>query len=185
MTTLFSGGGVMGRIAQTAAGRNAGDYQGAQRRVRPKAVSIRASLSRAVEKGKVQASDMDAALMRIEAVSEFSKAAGAAIVIEAVVEDLAKKKSIFAEVSSVVSEQAIMATNTSALGVSDIASAVTRPERFLGLHFFNPVPAMKLVEVIRGAQTSDSTLAAGIAFVERLGKTPCVIRYTEQSSPGC
>ncbi len=178
---LVLGGGVMGRgIAQTAA--QAGMWviikelndEFAQKAV----ASIRSSLARAVEKGKVQASDMDAVLERIEAVSDFSRAGDASIVIEAVVENSAKKKSIFAEVSSVVSEQAIMATNTSALGVSDIASAVTRPERFLGLHFFNPAPAMKLVEVIRGARTSDSTIAAGIAFVERLGKTPVRVKDT-------
>jgi 3-hydroxybutyryl-CoA dehydrogenase len=178
---LVIGGGTMGRgIAQTAAqaGLPVILKELTPELARKALAAIRASLERAVEKGKVQPADMAAALGRIEATDRLDAAARATVVIEAVVEDLAKKKDILAHVSGLVSPRTILATNTSALRVSDLAEAVAGPDRFLGLHFFNPAPAMKLVEVVRGRQTSDAALASAVGFVERLGKTPVRVKDT-------
>jgi 3-hydroxyacyl-CoA dehydrogenase / enoyl-CoA hydratase / 3-hydroxybutyryl-CoA epimerase / enoyl-CoA isomerase len=98
------------------------------------------------------------------------------LAIEAVVENLAVKHAVLAEMEQAVSADAIVATNTSSLRVDDLAAALTRPEQFVGLHFFNPVPVMPLVEVIRGSRTSDTTLATAVGYARALGKTPIVVR---------
>jgi 3-hydroxyacyl-CoA dehydrogenase/enoyl-CoA hydratase/3-hydroxybutyryl-CoA epimerase/enoyl-CoA isomerase len=97
------------------------------------------------------------------------------LVIEAVIEDLAVKQAVFAELESAVREECVLASNTSSLAIGAMAVALKRPERFLGLHFFNPVDRMPLVEVVRGERTDDRTVATGFALAKRLGKTPIVV----------
>ncbi len=102
--------------------------------------------------------------------TDFADLAPAEIVIEAVFEDLALKQHVFRELSAVCASNAILASNTSGISITEIAAAATQPERVIGLHFFNPVPAMKLVEIIRAYQTSDATVEAGQGFCRQLGK---------------
>ena len=117
------------------------------------------------------AEDRDAALPRIIGTLDMQDAAKADVVIEAAVEDLDVKRSIFSKLDGIVSPGCILATNTSSLSVTAVASAVGRPDKVVGLHFFNPVPRMALIEIIRGAATSDETYEAAKALSERLGKT--------------
>ena len=117
------------------------------------------------------AEDRDAALPRIIGTLDMQDAAKADVAIEAAVEDLGVKRSIFSKLSGIVSPGCIFATNTSSLSVTAVASAVGRPDKVVGLHFFNPVPRMALIEIIRGAATSDETYEAAKALSERLGKT--------------
>jgi 3-hydroxybutyryl-CoA dehydrogenase len=131
---------------------------------------IEKQLARAVEKGKAEQADADAVRARIQGTTSYADLAGCDLVIEAITEDLGLKLEMWKEVDAVVEEGALFATNTSSLSVIDQAASTSRPERFLGLHFFNPAQVMKLVEVVRGITTSDETLAAGVAFTESLGK---------------
>ena len=117
------------------------------------------------------AEDRDAALPRIIGTLNMQDAAKADVVIEAAVEDLDVKRSIFSKLDGIVSPGCILATNTSSLSVTAVASAVGSPDKVVGLHFFNPVPRMALIEIIRGAATSDETYEAAKALSERLGKT--------------
>ena len=126
------------------------------------------------------AEDRDAALPRIIGTLDMQDAAKADVVIEAAVEDLDVKRSIFSKLDGIVSPGCILATNTSSLSVTAVASAVGRPDKVVGLHFFNPVPRMALIEIIRGAATSDETYEAAKALSERLGKTA----VTVNESPG-
>lgn len=138
---------------------------------------IDAMLSKGVEKGKVSAEDREAVLGRLTTSSDLKAACeGADVVIEAAPEKLELKKEIFATVASVVAPDALVATNTSSLSIGAIAEADTNPERFLGLHFFNPVPIMKLLEIVVGEATSDEAVAQARAFAERLGKDPIVVK---------
>jgi 3-hydroxybutyryl-CoA dehydrogenase len=102
------------------------------------------------------------------------------LVIEAIVEKLEPKASLFAELATIAQSQAVLASNTSSLSISSLARASGRPDRFLGLHFFNPVPVLPLVEIVRGMETSDETLATSLRFVQAIGKTPIVV----SDSPG-
>jgi 3-hydroxybutyryl-CoA dehydrogenase len=129
-------------------------------------------LSRGVEKGRLTQEEKDAALGRLCLVANLSDLASCPLVIEAAFEDLEVKRSLFAELDEIVSPEAILATNTSALPVTEIADATSRPERVVGMHFFNPAPVLPLVEVIRTAHTSDKVFDAAYAFVERIGKEP-------------
>jgi len=131
-------------------------------------------LQRRMEKGKISQDDMDSVLSRINWATGLEPAAESDIVIEAVLEDIDLKKDIFGELDNLCSSDTIMATNTTALSVSEIASATSRPEKIIGMHFFNPAVVMKLVEIIRGNQTSDETVAATREFAEKLGKIPVV-----------
>ena len=126
------------------------------------------------------AEDRDAALPRIIGTLDMQDAAKADVVIEAAVEDLDVKRSIFSKLDGIVSPGCILATNTSSLSVTAVASAVGRPDKVVGLHFFNPVPRRALIEIIRGAATSDETYEAAKALSERLGKTA----VTVNESPG-
>jgi len=131
-------------------------------------------LQRRVEKGKISQDDMDSVLSRINWATGLGPASESDFVIEAVLEDIDLKKDIFSELDDLCSSDTIMATNTTALSVSEIASATSRPEKIIGMHFFNPAVIMKLVEIIRGNQTSDETVAATREFAEKLGKIPVV-----------
>ena len=135
-------------------------------------------LSRGVEKGRLSAEDKDAALGRLCLVTDLAELASCQLVIEAVFEELDVKRETFAELDRIVSPEAILATNTSALSVTQIATATQRPERVIGLHFFNPAPVLPLVEVIRTPHTSDEVFDAGYAFVQRVGKEPVACNDT-------
>ncbi|UAK24863.1 3-hydroxybutyryl-CoA dehydrogenase [Sphingomonas nostoxanthinifaciens] len=128
-------------------------------------------LARAVEKEQIAAADRDAALDRIEAVDSLAAMAEAALVIEAATEREAVKRAIFAEVAKALGPDAILATNTSSIPITRLAQATPDPARFMGVHFFNPVPVMKPIELIRGLATSDATVARVEAFARSLGKT--------------
>jgi 3-hydroxybutyryl-CoA dehydrogenase len=131
---------------------------------------IEKQLARAVEKGRMEQSDADAVRARITPTLEYGDLADSDLVIEAITEDLALKLAMWGEVDALVKPEAFLATNTSSLPVIDQAAATSRPDRFLGLHFFNPVQVMKLLEVIRGVTTSDEAFAVGMEFGARLGK---------------
>ena len=133
---------------------------------------IAASLSRHVERGLVAQADADAARGRIVAAGAVADAVrGADLVIEAALEDEAVKKAVYAEVTPHLGPQTLLASNTSSISITRLASATDRPDRFIGLHFMKPAPAMRLVEIIRGIATSAETHSAAVAFAESLGKT--------------
>jgi 3-hydroxybutyryl-CoA dehydrogenase len=130
------------------------------------------SLSRAVEGGKLSREQAAAAEERIALTTELREIAGAGLVVEAVPEDERLKLEVITAVGEVVGEQAIVGSNTSSIPITQLAQAVARPERVIGLHFFSPVPVMALVELVVALDTSPDTLAAARAFVERIGKRP-------------
>ena len=132
---------------------------------------IGANLARQVEKGKLVQANADAILARVATAVGVEAVAGHDIVIEAVFEDEALKRETWAAVTDVADPSALFATNTSSISITALATATDRPDRFIGLHFFSPVPVMRLVEIIRGLETSDATAAAARAFAEELGKT--------------
>ena len=125
---------------------------------------IEKQLARAVEKGKLEQGDADAARGRIAPTTDYADFAGCDLVIEAITEDLGLKLEMWRELDGIVKPDAYFATNTSSLAVVDQAAATSRPERFLGLHFFNPAQVMALVEVIRAVTTSDEAFQAGLEF---------------------
>lgn len=136
--------------------------------------SIARSLGRAVERGRLGAEERDAALARIHTTTELDALSDADIVIEAVTEDLAIKNELFRALDELCPPETIFASNTSSLTIADMAAATRRPDRMVGLHFFNPVPVMKLVEVIRGIATEESTFETAKEYVTRLEKTMTV-----------
>ncbi len=129
------------------------------------------SMARGVERGKLTAADRDAARARIRGTTRLADLGGCDIVLEAIIENMEEKKTLYRELDTVCPPATIFASNTSSLSITEMASVTKRPERFLGLHFFNPVPVMKPVEMIRGLSTSEETLATARAFCETLGKT--------------
>lgn len=140
---------------------------------------IEAAFGKAVDRGKCTPAARDAALARLEmAESPEQAACDAAIVIEAVPERLDLKRRIFAEVERAVHAGALLASNTSSLSITEIGGVLRHRDRMIGLHFFNPVPAMALLEIVRGADTSDDAVARARAFAELLGKVPIVVRDT-------
>ena len=139
--------------------------------------SIRANLDKGIEKGKVTEEQRDAVLGRLTAAPDLDAAAGESdLVIEAAPESLELKKQIFARVDAVAPAHAILASNTSSLPVTQIAEATARPDKVLGMHFFNPVHIMKLLEIVRADTTSQATVDAIVAFGEAMGKDPIVVR---------
>jgi 3-hydroxybutyryl-CoA dehydrogenase len=142
--------------------------------------SIRKSLERLVSKQKISDTEMTEALDRIRGVVPLEELKGCERVIECAPEDLELKRDLLAKLDGILGEESIIATNTSSLSVTKLASFLRRPAHFVGLHFFNPVPAMKLVEVVRGMRTSDSTVAAVRGLAENLGKVPVDVK----DSPG-
>jgi len=129
-------------------------------------------LGRKVEKGRMEQGERDAALERLSVTTDLAELAGCDLVIEAIVEELEPKQELFADLEQIVGAAAVLATNTSALSVTEIASAASTPERVVGMHFFNPAPLMPLVEVVRAERTSDDEFETAYSFGERLGKTP-------------
>ena len=135
-------------------------------------------LSRGVEKGRLTQDAKDDALGNLTLTTELSDLAGCQLVIEAAFEDLGVKRELFGELDRIVPAPAILATNTSALSVTQMADATRTPERVVGLHFFNPAPVLPLVEVVRTAHTSDETFDTAYAFVQRIGKEPVACNDT-------
>jgi 3-hydroxybutyryl-CoA dehydrogenase len=135
-------------------------------------------LGRGVEKGRLTQEDKDAALGRLTLTTELDDLAGCELAIEAAFEDLEVKRDLFAQLDRILPPPAILATNTSALSVTQIAGAAQHPERVVGLHFFNPAPVLPLVEVVRTAHTSDEAFETAHAFAERIGKEPVACNDT-------
>jgi 3-hydroxybutyryl-CoA dehydrogenase len=131
---------------------------------------IASSLKKGVEKGKMTQTEMDAILARIKGTTEISDFAGCDLVIEAVVEDLEVKKKLFAELDKICPAHAVLASNTSVLSVTDIAVATKRPDKVLGIHFSNPVPLMKMLEIVTTLATSDETLTTARDYCSSIGK---------------
>ena len=141
---------------------------------------IEKSLGRQVEKGKLAAEARDAALARLTPCEDLTALAGAALVIEAIVENLEIKRRLFAELEEICGETCLLASNTSSLSISAVASGMAHPGRILGMHFFNPAPVMKLVEVVRGLASERAACDALEDLSRRWGKTPIQVK----SSPG-
>ncbi len=142
---------------------------------------IKKPLMKRVEKGKMTQQDVDAIVSKIHGFVDLKEALeGADLVIEAVIEDMDLKKTVFKESDEICPEGVIFASNTSSLSVTEMGSITSRPDKFVGLHFFNPAPVMKLVEVIRGSETSDETLQFAKDFCVKLGKEPVEVN----ESPG-
>ena len=133
---------------------------------------IERQLARGVEKGRLSEDDKDRTLALLEPVDDVAALAGCDLVIEAVFEDLGVKHDLFGRIEAVVTAETVLATNTSALSVTEIAAALDRPERVVGMHFFNPAPVLPLVEVIRGQKTAATSFDTAYAFAERIGKDP-------------
>jgi 3-hydroxybutyryl-CoA dehydrogenase len=134
--------------------------------------TIERYLTRGVEKGRLSEADRDAALGRLELTTELSALAECDLVIEAVLEELELKRGVFAELDRLTGPDAILATNTSALSVSEIADAAERPDRVVGMHFFNPAPVLPLVEIVRTRESSEDAVETAYAWAERVGKQP-------------
>jgi len=137
---------------------------------------IKKFLEDGVAKGKVTAEDRDRTLANIKGTTKLEDLAGCDLVIEAVTENIAVKKEVFSTLDAVCATDAVLASNTSSLSVTEIASFTKRPERVLGLHFFNPVPLMKLVEIIRALSTNDAAFEKAKGYVETIGKTPVIAK---------
>ena len=167
------GSGIMGAGLAEVAARSGFDVVVRSRtRAGADAVvsGVAASFERQVGKGKMEAAERDEALGRIEPTDHLGRLADCELVIESVIEDLATKRELFAELEQIVKPDGILATNTSTLPVVELAVATQRPDRVCGIHFFNPAPLMKLVEVVRPITASDDTIKAAIAFAAACGK---------------
>ena len=156
---LEAGFEVMGREVTEELGRAAADRIGY-------------FLTRKVEKGTLAQADRDAAMARLETTTEVGELGSCHLVIEAIVEELEPKRALFAELERVCRSEAVLATNTSALSVTEIAGATTSPERVVGMHFFNPAPLMPLVEIVRAEHTGDAAVETAFGVAVRMGKTP-------------
>jgi len=143
--------------------------------------SIDRFLSRSVEKGKMEAAQKDAVMGRIQGTTDIALMKDVDFVIEAVIEDLELKKSVFKELDELCPPEVILASNTSSMSLTEIAAATNRPEKVCGMHFFNPVPLMKLVEIIRGYSTNDETVATTTALAQKMGKITVEVK---KDSPG-
>jgi 3-hydroxybutyryl-CoA dehydrogenase len=135
-------------------------------------------LDKAVQKGKLEASERDATLDRLTCTDDLTALAGSDLVIEAVIEEIGLKRELFQALEALVARDAILATNTSALSVTQIAASISTPERVVGLHFFNPAPVLQLVEVVRAELTTDDAFDHAFAFAQQIGKQPIACRDT-------
>jgi len=173
------GAGTMGNgIAQACAvsGLAAVMYDIAPAALERGVATVGKSLDRLIKKGTMTDADKAAVLARISTTTELAGIAGADLVLEAATENEALKIKILGQIAALVPAQTIIATNTSSISITRLAEASGRPERFVGMHFFNPVPMMALVEIISGLRTSEETLAAVTAFAKQLGKTPIGVK---------
>ncbi|HET9338207.1 MAG TPA: 3-hydroxybutyryl-CoA dehydrogenase [Casimicrobiaceae bacterium] len=142
--------------------------------------TIAGSLERLVKKEKLTVAQRDAALAHVHPTTSYDELGGVDVVIEAATENPAVKVDILKKIDAIAKGDAIVASNTSSISITQLAAVTRHPGRFIGMHFFNPVPMMALVELIRGLQTSDATVAGAEALAKRLGKTPIVVK----NSPG-
>lgn len=174
------GAGIMGAgIAQVLAeaGYSVGLRDIEDRFVQSGLDGIKKNLDRTVSKGKMDRKTADAVIQRIEGTVDLKEAAADAdLVIEAVIENMDVKKTVFRELDELCPPQTIFASNTSGLSITEMASVTRRPQKVIGMHFFNPVPVMKLVELIRGFLTDDETFASAKAVVEAVGKIPVEVK---------
>lgn len=180
---LVLGSGTMGAgIAQVAAqaGYEVLFRSRSMDTINKRIAGIEKSLARLVEKGKMEAAAKDATMGRIKGITELKDGKDADLVIEAAVEEMGLKIELFKELDALMKPEAILATNTSSLSITAIAAATSRPDKIIGMHFFNPVPAMALIEIIRGIATSDETFKAIDELSKAMGKTPCEVN----ESPG-
>jgi 3-hydroxybutyryl-CoA dehydrogenase len=173
------GAGLMGSgIAQVSA--EAG-YEVSMRDIEDRFVQgglniIKKNYERAISKGKMNKEQADALLSKVKGTLDMAEAVkGAAVVIEAVIENMDLKKQVYKELDQLCAKDTILATNTSGLSITEIASMTKRPEKVIGMHFFNPVPVMKLIEIIKGQSTSEETFQIIKALSEKLGKTPITV----------
>ncbi|MBN1104586.1 MAG: 3-hydroxyacyl-CoA dehydrogenase family protein [Deltaproteobacteria bacterium] len=143
--------------------------------------SIDKFLAKSVEKGKLQEADKKAILGRIKGTTEMADLKDVDFVIEAVIENLDLKKQVFRELDALCRPEVILSSNTSSMSITEIAAATRRPENVCGMHFFNPVPIMKLVEIIRGFSTNDATVAAATHLAKKMGKVTIEVK---KDSPG-
>jgi 3-hydroxybutyryl-CoA dehydrogenase len=173
------GSGIMGAgIAEVAAKAGHEVVLRSRRQATADAMvaGLTTSLNRQVDKGRLERSAADAALALVRATDTVDELADCDLVVESVVEDLAVKKALFAELDGIVKADGILATNTSTLPVVELAAATSRPDRVCGVHFFNPAPMMALVEIIRALTTSDETIGEVIAFAAACGKDPVEVK---------
>ena len=173
------GAGTMGNgIAQACAvsGIDVVMVDVAQEAVDRGIAAVGTSLERLVKKDKLSAADRDAALARIRGSVDYADLVGQPLVVEAATENMGLKVRILQQLDDMLAPEVIVASNTSSISITKLAAATKRADRFIGMHFFNPVPMMALVEIIRGLQTSDATHDAVHALALRLGKTPITVR---------
>lgn len=174
---LVVGSGTMGSgIAQVCAqaGIRVFLMDAAQELVQKALENINWSVGKLAEKGKLKESQ-ETVMARIQAINELQFAEGVDLAIEAVTENIEIKKNVFSEIDRILKSDALIASNTSAIPITELACATRRPERFLGMHFFNPVPLMQVVEVVRGAVTTQETMSKGKEFVVKIGKEPIMV----------
>ena len=138
-------------------------------------------LSRSVEKGKLEATDKEAIMGRITGTTDMSMLKDVDFVVEAVIEDMPLKKSVFQELDGLCRPEVVLASNTSSMSLTEIATATKRPDKVCGMHFFNPAPLMRLVEVVRGYHTSDETVAVTTELAKKMGKVTVEVK---KDSPG-
>jgi 3-hydroxybutyryl-CoA dehydrogenase len=177
------GAGIMGRgIAQIAAtaGVNVILIDVSEVAVKKALDAVEGNLARLVGKGKMTAAEKETALRLIHGTTTYEDLKAADVVIEAATENFDTKVKILKQIDALIRAEAILASNTSSISITKLASNVSRPDRFIGMHFFNPVPVMSLVEIVRGLQTSDATHDAIEALALRLGKSPISVK----SAPG-
>ncbi len=173
------GGGTMGNgIAQVFAtkGHDVVLLEVNAARIERAKQSIQGSLERVVKKGMLAPEEAEAALARVTGTTRASDLAGAGLAVEAVLEDFEVKRDVFLSLDSVLPPEAVLATNTSSISITELAAVTRRPDRVIGMHFMNPVPVMQLVEIIRGLETSDETFARVRSWAEELGKTPVEVQ---------
>ena len=142
--------------------------------------SVRNSLERMAQKGKLSEEQRDTTLRKIAATTSYEKLADADLVVEAATENLSLKLKILRDIEAVVRPDAVIASNTSSISITQLAAVLSRPQRCIGMHFFNPVPLMSLLELIRGLQTNDETHRVALEFATTIGKTSITVR----NSPG-
>lgn len=178
-TVGIIGAGTMGNgIAQACAvaGIDAVMVDISDTAVQKGLATVSGSLDRLIKKEKITAADKDAALARIRTSTNYDDLKAAQLIIEAATENHELKVKILKQVDAIAAPEVIIASNTSSISITQLAAATSRPDRFIGMHFFNPVPMMALVEIIRGLQTSDATHDAVKALAERLGKSPITVK---------
>jgi 3-hydroxybutyryl-CoA dehydrogenase len=178
-TVGIIGAGTMGNgIAQACAvaGIDAVMVDISDAAVQKGLATVAGSLDRLIKKEKITAADKDAALARIKTSTNYDDLKAAQLIIEAATENHELKVKILRQVDAIAAPEVIIASNTSSISITQLGAATSRPDRFIGMHFFNPVPMMALVEIIRGLQTSDATHDAVKALAERLGKSPITVK---------